>query len=319
MMRLGQSGFDSSFIVQDSAMPARQPFTRLCQTAARSRSAGRADLHVHTTSSDGLYSPAEIVELAQRSGLAAVAITDHDTLDGVPAARAAAAPDLEVIAGVEISTEYHGHELHLLGYFVRLDDAPLLAALTKLRADRAARFWEMVDRLRGCGVSIDKEEVSDYTGTGTLGRRNLADFLVKTRRAGSVREAFTRYLGDRGRVVVPKVRLPVAEALRYVRGAAGVAAWAHPSYDCTRESLAELRDLGLGAVEVEYPSNRTSRSRQLRTWAAELGLAVTAGSDCHGAGQHARAVGACSVTADELDRLRQAHEPAAPARDDSLR
>jgi predicted metal-dependent phosphoesterase TrpH len=287
-------------------MPARQPFTTLCQTAARSRSAGRADLHLHTTFSDGLYAPAEIVDLARRSGLAAVAITDHDTLDGVPPARSAAGSGLEVIAGVEISSEYLGHELHLLGYFVCLDDAALTAALARLRADRAGRFWEMVKRLRDCGMPIDDDELRDHAGAATLGRRNLAEFLVKTRRAGSIREAFARYLGDRGRVALPKVRLPVADAIRLVRGAAGVAAWAHPSYDCTRESLIELRGLGLGAVEAEYPTTRASRARELRTWAADLGLAVTGGSDCHGPGQHARTVGACSVTAQELELLRSA-------------
>jgi predicted metal-dependent phosphoesterase TrpH len=285
-------------------MPARQPFTVLCQTAARSRTTGRADLHLHTTYSDGAYTPAEIVDLARRSGLAAVAITDHDSFEGVPDARTAAR-GVEVIAGVEISSEYHGRELHLLGYFILLDDAPLTSALATLRAERAGRFWEMVKRLRGCGVSVNEEELRDHAGTSSLGRRNLAEFLVKTGRANSVRDVFARYLGDRGRVVVPKVRLPVADAIRLVRGAAGVAAWAHPSYDCTRDSLAELRDLGLGAVEVDYPSNRAARSRELRTWAAELGLAVTGGSDCHGPGHYARAVGACSVTAEELERLRR--------------
>jgi predicted metal-dependent phosphoesterase TrpH len=287
-------------------MPARQPFTALCQAAARTRVAGRADLHLHTTCSDGLYSPADIFDLARRSGLAAVAITDHDTLDGVlPACAAAEGSAVEVIAGVEISTEYRGAELHLLGYFVNLDNEPLAAALAQLRMDRSHRFWEMAGRLRRCGVEVDDRELQAFVGTGTLGRRNLAEFLVQTRRAGSVREAFARYLGDRGRVVVPKVRLPVSEAIARVRGAGGVAAWAHPSYDCSRATLTELRRLGLGAVEVAYPGNRVSRSRELRGLAAELRLAVTAGSDCHGPGHPRHAVGACSVTADELERLRQ--------------
>src|SRR5947209_3426979 len=134
-------------------MPARQPFTRLCQAAARGRCQDRADLHVHTTSSDGGYTPAEVVDLAIRSGLAGVAVTDHDTLDGIPAARAAAAgAPVEVIAGVEITAEYDGRELHLLGYFLRLDDAPLLSALARLRAHRAGRFWDMAERLRRCGL-----------------------------------------------------------------------------------------------------------------------------------------------------------------------
>jgi predicted metal-dependent phosphoesterase TrpH len=255
--------------------------------------------------SDGMYTPAQLVDLARRSGLAAIAVTDHDTVSGVAeAVTAAAGTSVEVVAGVEISAEYRGAELHLLGYFVNTEDGPLQAMLERLRRDRAGRFWEMAARLRGCGVAFDDQELRAFAGTGTLGRRNLAQFLVQTRQAGSLREAFARYLGDRGRATVPKARLPVADAIARVRGAAGVAAWAHPSYDCTRETLAELRGAGLGAIEVEYPGIRAARKSELRALAAELGLAVTGGSDCHGPEQPHRAVGACSISADELERLR---------------
>jgi predicted metal-dependent phosphoesterase TrpH len=262
---------------------------------------------MHSTFSDGAYAPAQLVDLARRSGLSAIALTDHDTVNGVSEARAAAkGSTLEIVTGVEISAEYRGAELHLLGYFVDLDNQPLVVALERLRVDRANRFWEMADRLRGCGVAIDVDELRVFAAleTGTLGRRNLAEFLVKTRRAGSVREAFVRFLGDRGRAAVPKVRLPVADAIAHVRQAGGVAAWAHPSYDCTRETLTELREMGLRAVEVEYPATRRSRGRELRGLARELELAVTGGSDCHGPDQPRRAVGACSITVEELERLR---------------
>jgi 3',5'-nucleoside bisphosphate phosphatase len=289
-------------------MPARQPFTALCQLAARrSRSAGRADLHLHTTHSDGTYTPAQVLDLARRSGLAAVAVTDHDTLDGVALAQQAAiGTGVEVVPAVEISAEYRRRELHLLGYFVRQGDEPLQSALRRLREDRTGRFWEMVERLRGCGVSLDEGWLRDEAGSGALGRRNLAEFLVQTGRAGSVREAFSRYLGDGGRVAIPKVRLAVAEALELVRGAGGVASWAHPSYDCDRGSLRELRGLGLGAVEVEYPATRSARRKELRQLARECDLAVSGGSDCHGPDQLRRAVGACSISAEELEALRQA-------------
>lgn len=285
-------------------MPARQPFTALCQALQRPRTSGRADLHVHTTHSDGLYTPAQVVDLARRTGLAALAVTDHDTLTGVAPARAAAAgSEVEIIAGVEITAEFLGRELHLLGYFVALEDGPLGAALDRLREHRVSRFREMVERLRGCGVSVEGEELPTGSDPGTLGRRHLAEVLIKARRAGSVREAFHRYLGDNGRVAVPKLRLPVEEAIAAVRGAGGVAAWAHPSYDCTRESLTQLRAWGLGAIEANYPAFRASRSRELRDLAAALGLVVTAGSDCHGPGHPSRAVGACTLTAEELARL----------------
>src|SRR5205807_1780164 len=121
---------------------------------------------------------------------------------------------------------------------------------------------DMVERLRSCGVILEEGELPAAAGDGTLGRRHLATLLVKARRAGSVREAFTRYLGDGGRVNVPKLRLPVAEAIALVRSAGGVASWAHPSYDGLQDHLPGLRERGLGALEVEYPSHRPSRVRQ---------------------------------------------------------
>jgi predicted metal-dependent phosphoesterase TrpH len=286
-------------------MPARQPFTALCRAAGHPRPANRIDLHVHTTYSDGTYTPVQVVEMARRSGLAALAITDHDTVDGIPAAEAAAAgSQVEIIPAVEISTGYHERELHLLAYFVDRADASLAAALKRLRDHRRTRFWDMVDRLRSCGVSLDQDALRSQTGAGSLGRRHLAMLLVQARRVRSVREAFLRYLGDQGRVMLPKLRLPVQEALTVVQQAGGVASWAHPGSSCTRATLMELRNWGLGAVEVEYPACRASRTKELRGLAAEQGLAVTGGSDCHGPGNVRQDVGACGITAEELKILR---------------
>jgi len=287
-------------------MPAQQPFTTLCRLVAQARpTANRADLHLHTTHSDGLYTPAQVVELAVRSGLCAVAITDHDTLEGVAPARVAAAgTELEVIAGVEISSEHQGRELHLLGYFVAPEDVALATVLGRLRDHRAERYHEMIDRLRGQGVHLAGADIPP--DAHALGRRHLAELLVRQGKVSTVREAFSRYLHDGGRAVVPKQLLPVEEAIRYVREAGGVTSWAHPPERCTRAQLAELRDLGLGAVEVEYPGFRPARVRELRAWARELGLVVSGGSDCHGPGTTHRNVGARSVSRAELDALARA-------------
>lgn len=285
-------------------MPARQPFTALCQLAARGRYAGRVDLHVHTTHSDGAYTPAQVVDLARRAGLAALAVTDHDTLGGVPAARAAApGSGVEIVSGVEITTEYRQRELHLLGYFVALNHVGLTTALATIRRHRHERFQEMIERLSSRGVSLEEAEQHVQGAPEALGRRHLAEMLVRAGRVATVREAFQRYLGDRGGVTVPKKRLQVAEALALVREAGGVAAWAHPAYDCTQEHLTELRALGLGAIEAEYPDVRRARVLELRSWAGQLGLAVTGGSDCHGPGR--RCVGSCTIAAEEFVQLRQ--------------
>lgn len=286
-------------------MTARQPFTELCQQLARPRSSGRVDLHLHTSHSDGQYTPAQIVELARRSGLQALAITDHDTIAGVEPARAAALGWLEVISGVELTTHYQGREQHLLGYFFRLDDVALNTALVRLRKQRAERFLAMVERLRGCGVVLEPADLPAADQLATLGRRHLAELLVKQHRAATVQQAFRRYLGDHGPINVPNPGLPVEEAIWLVRGAGGVAAWAHPLYDGTSDRLAELRQLGLQAVEVDYPGCKRHQGQQLRRWAQELGLAVTGGSDCHGPTPAHRAVGAGGISWQELESLRQ--------------
>jgi 3',5'-nucleoside bisphosphate phosphatase len=289
-------------------MPYRQPFTALCRAASAKPAQGRADLHLHTTYSDGSYTPKQLVDLARRSGLPAIAITDHDTLDGIGPAQVMAGTHVEIVPGVEITAEYRGREFHLLGYFVRLDHEPLNAALDKLRAHRVDRFWDMVERLRKQGVDMPEENLRAKAGSGVLGRRNLAVMLIESGKVGSVREAFTRYLKDGGRISLPKLRLPVKEAIQLVREAGGVAGWAHPSYDCQRESLTELSGWGLAAIEAEYPTHRHSLRRELRTLADQFGLAITGGSDCHGPDPSGRTVGACTISSDELDRLRERAE-----------
>lgn len=278
-----------------------QPFTKLCQAMSRPTHYGRADLHLHTTWSDGAYTPAQTVDLARRSGLSAIAITDHDTFAGVLPARAAAGQSIEVISGVEITAEFRGKELHLLGYFFDLANEPLRRALDRLQAERVGRFRAMIARLSGIGIHLPE----DSAAAGSLGRRHLAEMLVKAKKVGSVREAFHRWLGDHGKANVPKTRLPIADAIALVRSAGGVASWAHPSYDCTRESLLELKALGLAAIEADYPAFRPGRARELRKLAGELGLAISGGSDCHGPDEPRRAIGTCSITHEELGLIQR--------------
>jgi len=285
-------------------MPSGQPFTQICQALAQPRYFGRVDLHLHTTCSDGAYAPHEIVDLARRSGLSAIAITDHDTLDAITPARQAARAALEVVNGVEITAEWRNREFHLLGYFFDLENTELCRALSHLRAERVGRFQEMIERLKPLGVHFEDDDFAHLKGQTALGRRHLAEMLVRTKKAATIREAFHRWLGDNGRAVVPKTRLPVADALALVRGAGGIAAWAHPNYDCTKDTLVELQRAGLGAIEAEYPSFRADRIKELRQLASELGLAISGGSDCHGPGEPHRAVGASSISHAEYVRLR---------------
>jgi predicted metal-dependent phosphoesterase TrpH len=163
----------------------------------------------------------------------------------------------------------------------------------------------MIDQLRRQGVYLDGTAVQQALAGGVIGRRQLAELLLEGHHVSTLRQAFTRYLGDGGGGAVPLVCLPVEEAIALVRQAGGVAAMAHPAYDCTEHVLAALQRHGLGAVEVDYPGFRPGQVRRLREWARALGLAVTGGSDCHGPGDHYRAVGARGITWAELEMLRQ--------------
>jgi predicted metal-dependent phosphoesterase TrpH len=285
-------------------MPARQPFTALCQAAARKPMVSRADLHIHTVHSDGRYTPVQVIDLARRTGLAAVAITDHDTLGGVPEAQAAARGlDLEVISGVEISSRYRDREIHLLGYFVDVNNADLANALTKMRLGRVERFELMRSRLKAAGVSVPDTPAENLRDK-SLGRRSLAELLVESGRVTSIREAFNRYLGDQSPITSPKPLLDAQEAIRLIRLAGGVASWAHPAYDFTMSALPEMRSWGLSAIEAVYPGYKKSKSLELRAWAVANGLVVTGGSDCHGPDSPLRAVGAVTISQEELELVR---------------
>lgn len=291
-------------------MPARQPFTDLCRQVASVRPETRVDLHLHTTASDGTYTPTQIVDLVRRSGMPAFAITDHDTLDGIAEAQQAAAGfRVEAIAGVEITTEYRGREVHLLAYFVDVEDEALQAALADLRQSRRERFLGILERLRAIGIDLDVDDAPSGADP-SLGRRHVAEMMVRAKKIGTVQDAFRRYLADESLIAGPKRRLPMEEAISLVRGAGGVASWAHPSYDCTKDSLAELAKLGLGAVEAYYPTVRFGRQRELRTWAQQLDLAVTGGSDCHGPEQPRRTVGTAGISWRELEEVRARSRPA---------
>jgi predicted metal-dependent phosphoesterase TrpH len=284
-------------------MPAGAPFTRLCQSAIPTAPTGRADLHIHSTASDGLYTPTQVVDVARRTGLAAIALTDHDTLAGLSEARSAAGPRLEVIAGVELSCEWQQREVHVLGYFVDCDNKNLATELARVQQSRVERFSEMTARLRQLGVKMPNGH-GPTRQPAAIGRRHLAHHLVSIGAVDSVREAFSRYIDDGKPAFVPKLLLPIGRAIELVRAAGGVSSYAHPGNELDARGLAELAEIGLNAVEAEYPTLKNSRKAQLRGWAQDLHLAVTGGSDCHGPDELKRAIGRCTITASELAALR---------------
>jgi 3',5'-nucleoside bisphosphate phosphatase len=277
------------------------------------RSAGRpprpragADLHVHTTHSDGACSPCEVVVAAARANLAAVAITDHDTVSAVAVARPEATHwGVELVAGVEWTAALGVREVHILGHFLRDDHPEVVAACARLREARAERLSALAGRLGALGLSVDLGALRRLFPRATLGRRHLAEWLVRTGQVGTQREAFARYLGDAGPAVVPKPRLDWAEAVALTTAAGGVAGLAHPPYNLREVELQVLVEGGLGAIEVDGPTVAARLGRRWRAWAERFGLVPIAGSDFHAQDRPGRWVGA-AVTPDEtLERLRE--------------
>lgn len=256
---------------------------------------GRFDMHVHTTASDGIWSPTEIVRLAKERGLTGLAVTDHDTLDGLAEAAAAARElGVRLIFGVELSCEVaepghdEGYEVHMLGYFpgTELPEAPeLLARLLELQKSRRKRCWKMIEKLEELSMPLDRAFLQKYAENGSIGRGLIARKMLEAGYAQSHDEVFDKWLGQGCPAYVPHQRLQPLEALRLVQAAGGVAVMAHPVQAGHDEIIPDLAAAGLSGLECRHPDQPAG---ELQTHylglAADLGLAVSAGSDCHDGG-----------------------------------
>jgi predicted metal-dependent phosphoesterase TrpH len=254
----------------------------------------RLDLHLHTTCSDGLLTPEALVLAARRAGLGAIAVTDHDTADGVaPAIRAAAsAGGPMVIAGVELTTSHQGREVHLLGYGVDAAHRSLTEFTAHAAALRRERLAEIVARLKSLGIELNESEVAPGEG-GPVGRPHIARALVRKRVVSSLQEAFARFLADGAPAFVPSRGLDLGLGIEAVRRAGGLPVWAHPDLaDASR--FGELAERGLGGVETLRPAVDPPVSVALEQEARAHGLCVTGGSDWHG--QQRPALGSFYVT-----------------------
>lgn len=243
------------------------------------------DLHLHTYYSDGILSPTELVLEAQQAGLDLIAITDHDHVGGIPEAQEAAGPlGITVIPGVEINTYHEGQELHILGYFLDIQQPALIETLRKQRQGRRERTRQMVQKLRTLDLDID---VADVVGKpeldSTLGRPHVAAALVKVGSVSSFEEAFRLYLGTNRAGYVPQLGMTVEQAIVTIRQAGGLPVLAHPGlWGSHGERLEWLARLGLGGLEVFYPRHSAEQVAVFRELAERLGLVMTGSSDYHG-------------------------------------
>ncbi len=272
----------------------------------------RVDLHTHTTCSDGLLTPAELVRRARDRGVAQLSITDHDTVDGVEeAARAAAGAGIELVPGIELTARAQGSEVHVLGYFVDPRSPRLAESLRRLRDRSTEQVRETIHRLRALGIGVAPERVAALAG-GENGMRRLhiARVLVEAGRAPSVDEAFARYLGPGAPAHVPAERLSLEAAARLIREVGGVPVLAHPYRYGALPDVEGLITESLGGLEAYRPEHMPRQTLTLLDLARRRGLVASGGSDFHGDGMEREGVGALYVPPQTVEDLRKAR-PAA--------
>ena len=267
-----------------------------------------ADLHIHTNFSDGTYTPEEIVDAAAESGLSCISITDHDTIEGVELAiKAGQAKKLEVSPGIEMSAEVDNLELHILGYFIDYHNKDLLEKLSKLKQIRIERIHNMVEKLNELGLDkINAEEVIELSGEGAVGRVHLAMIMKRRGYVNSISEAFYRYIKDNGPAYVSKFRFSPKEIINSIHKAGGVTAIAHPHTLKNDESIGQLADYGLKAIEVYYSDYTNSQIKRYLSLAKKYGLLITGGSDFHGEAKKNTSIGKIKIPYELVEELKQA-------------
>ena len=261
---------------------------------------GFVDLHAHSTASDGSREPADVVREAKRIGLAAIALTDHDTVAGITeAVTAGEALGVRVVPGVELSAVEGDIETHILGLHLS-DTRELEAKLIELREMRRSRAERMVQRLNDLGVRIEFASVLEQAAGGAIGRPHVARAMIAEGWAVDFRDAFDRYLGNGRPAYVTKERLPVTDAVMLIHRSGGLAILAHPSHSGTRERIAAFVEQGMDGVEVRHPSHSSEDISRLAALVQHFSLVPSGGSDWHGSADGPRTLGMMRVPADWL-------------------
>jgi 3',5'-nucleoside bisphosphate phosphatase len=266
----------------------------------------RADLHTHSSASDGTDPPAEVMRRARDAGLDVIALTDHDTVAGHEEARRALPQGLTLVTGMELSCRLDGHSVHMLAYCFDPGDEGLAAQCRAITTDRVRRARAMVAKLRELGAGVTWEQVERIAGGGVVGRPHVARAMAEAGVIAQPAEAFTAdWIAAGGRAYVTRYALDPTEAIRLVRAAGGVTVLAHPGaaargWRISDEGIARLAAAGLGGLEIDHRDHDKDERDRLRTLAAQLDLVATGGSDDHGSLTGHRL--GCETTAPEAFR-----------------
>lgn len=269
---------------------------------------GVIDLHLHTTASDGANEPAALVDLAWRAGIRTMSVTDHDTIAGIPAAAAQAAESgIVFVPGIEITAVLGERDIHMLGYYVNADSAPLNVFLQSQRADRIRRVNAMMDRLAALGKPIDRDAVlaDGETGNGrAIGRPMVAKALVQAGHVADIRQAFDEWIGDGRAAYVPRRGATPSDVITIVSQAGGITSLAHPGLLRRDDLIPRLVDAGLAALEAYHSDHDARTTGHYLGLAGRYGLAVSGGSDYHSEEGHRKgALGHVGLPPEHFEKL----------------
>jgi len=241
------------------------------------------DLHIHTNFSDGLLTPTQVVMKAKEFGLKAVGIVDHDTIDGIPeAVDAGGRIGVEVVPGVELSSQYKGRDIHIIAFYFDPDNPRFMAYLERFREERYRRAAKMIRNLNHLGIHLTMDEVEEKAMGRSIGRPHLAEILMEKGYVETFQEAFQRYIGYRSKAYEEKYKIRPEEVLGFISEARGLSFLAHPGYSISDEIIFHFVKAGLDGIEVLHPKFSESRTQHLQQLAQTHDLLISGGSDCHG-------------------------------------
>jgi 3',5'-nucleoside bisphosphate phosphatase len=264
-----------------------------------------ADLHLHTQFSDGTFTPEELVFNAQNKGLACIALTDHDTVEGCArAGAAAAAVQMEFIPGAELTAEHDDTEVHILGYFLDTQNQTLLGEIAKFQTVRQQRIHEMVARINELGIPLQVEAVFALANCKSPGRPHVARTLVKQGLVRNLDEAFERFLKKGRPAWVPKSKMSALEAVELIHQAGGLAVIAHPGLNRTDDIIPGLVAAGMDGIECFHTKHSTQMAERYLEIADRFHLLVTGGSDCHGFSKAKPLIGTVKLPYDHVERMK---------------